>query len=42
METEEGPIVLEVNASPSWQGIQKTTGIDISRLLLERIVHSPD
>ena len=42
METEEGPIVLEVNASPGWQGIQRTTGTDIPRLLLERIVHSPD
>lgn len=40
METEEGPIVLEVNASPSWQGIQRTTGTDIPRLLLERIVCS--
>jgi len=41
METEEGPVVLEVNASPSWQGIQRTVGADIPRLLLERIVCSP-
>ncbi len=38
MEADKGPVVLEVNASPSWQGIQEITGTDIPRLLIEKIV----
>jgi len=40
METDEGPVVLEVNASPSWQGIRGITGVDIPKILLEKIVGS--
>jgi len=41
METEDGPVILEVNASPSWQGIQEFTGADIPSLLIEKIVRYP-
>ncbi len=34
LETSNGPVVLEVNAAPSWQGLQRTTGIDISDMLV--------
>lgn len=30
LETSHGPVVLEVNAAPSWQGLQRTTGVNIS------------
>lgn len=30
LETNQGPVVLEVNAAPSWQGLQRTTGVKIS------------
>lgn len=32
-----GPLVLEVNSSPGLQGIESTTGIDISGLIIEYI-----
>lgn len=30
LETNRGPIIIEVNGSPSWQGLQRATGIDIA------------
>lgn len=35
IETSKGPIILEVNSSPSWQGLQRTTGIDIADHLIK-------
>lgn len=32
-----GPLVLEVNASPGLEGIEKTTGVDISGKILEHL-----
>jgi ribosomal protein S6--L-glutamate ligase len=40
LETDQGPVVLEVNASPSWQGIQETTSTDIPSLLVEKMIAS--
>jgi len=34
LETDQGPVVLEVNAAPSWQGLRRTTGIDIADKLV--------
>jgi len=40
LETEQGPVLLEVNASPSWQGLQKaTTGVDVARQVVRYIVN---
>jgi ribosomal protein S6--L-glutamate ligase len=35
LETSQGPLVLEVNSSPGFEGIERATGIDIARLILE-------
>ncbi len=34
-ETEDGLYVLEVNASPGWQGLKRVTGIDVATELVE-------
>jgi len=38
LETEQGPVLLEVNASPSWQELQKATGVDVARQIVRYIV----
>jgi ribosomal protein S6--L-glutamate ligase len=37
LESEEGPMVMEVNSSPGLEGIQKTTGVDVAGLIIEHI-----
>lgn len=37
LQSERGPLVLEVNSSPGLQGIEKTTGIDIAGNIIEYI-----
>jgi len=39
LETEFGPILLEVNASPSWQGLQKATDVDIPRQIVRYAIN---
>ena len=34
LESPEGPIVLEVNASPGWQGLKKVTGKDVAEIIV--------
>lgn len=34
LRAERGPLVMEVNASPGLEGIEKTSGIDIARLMI--------
>jgi ribosomal protein S6--L-glutamate ligase len=36
-ETERGLVLLEANASPSWQGLQKATGIDIADQIVQHV-----
>jgi len=38
LETGQGAVIAEVNASPSWQGVQQTTGINIAENLVQFIV----
>lgn len=35
--SDSGPLVLEVNSSPGLEGIEKTTGINVSSLIIEHI-----
>jgi ribosomal protein S6--L-glutamate ligase len=35
LETQQGPVLLEVNGSPSWQGLQNVTGTDIAEQLVQ-------
>jgi len=35
LETSQGSVILEVNGSPSWQGLQRATGVDIADKLVE-------
>ena len=37
IESEEGPMVMEVNSSPGLEGIQKTTNIDVAAAIIEHI-----
>ena len=37
LQSERGPLVLEVNASPGLEGIETTTGIDIAGKIIELI-----
>jgi ribosomal protein S6--L-glutamate ligase len=39
LESREGPLVLEVNASPGLEGIEKATGIDVASAVLEHVEH---
>jgi ribosomal protein S6--L-glutamate ligase len=35
LESPEGPIILEVNASPGWQGIKSATGKDFAHMIIK-------
>ena len=35
LESKEGPIVLEVNASPGWQGLKGATGKDVAEIIVD-------
>jgi ribosomal protein S6--L-glutamate ligase len=37
MESDAGPMVLEVNSSPGLEGIERTTGIDVAAAIIEHI-----
>src|SRR5437588_649664 len=37
IESDEGPMVMEVNSSPGLEGIQKTTGVDVAEAVIEHI-----
>ena len=37
IESDEGPMVMEVNSSPGLEGIQKTTGVDVADAIIEHI-----
>ena len=37
IESDEGPMVMEVNSSPGLEGIQKTTGVDVADAIVEHI-----
>jgi ribosomal protein S6--L-glutamate ligase len=37
IESNEGPMIMEVNSSPGLEGIQKTTGIDVAAAIIEHI-----
>lgn len=37
IESEEGPMVMEVNSSPGLEGIQKTTGVDVAAAVVEHL-----
>lgn len=38
LESREGPIVIEVNSSPGFEGIERCTGIDVARQVVEYAV----
>ena len=38
LETSGGPVVLEVNASPGFQGLEAATGMDIAQILVDHAV----
>lgn len=39
IESNEGPMVMEVNSSPGLEGIEKTTGIDVAAAIIEHLEH---
>lgn len=38
LETREGPVLLEVNGSPSWQGLKRVSGVDVAELLVKHAI----
>ncbi len=34
----DGPMVIEVNGNPSWQGIQETTGLDMAEVIADHVL----
>jgi len=38
LETRNGPVLLEVNGSPSWQGVKNASGLRIAELLVEHVL----
>ena len=38
LETRDGPILLEVNGSPSWQGLRRALGVNVAELLVRHAV----
>jgi ribosomal protein S6--L-glutamate ligase len=39
IETNDGPMVMEVNSSPGLEGIEKTSGVDVAAAIIEHIEH---
>ena len=37
LQSSRGPLVMEVNASPGLEGIEKTTGVDVAEKIIEYI-----
>jgi ribosomal protein S6--L-glutamate ligase len=37
MESTDGPLILEVNSSPGFEGIEKATGMNVARLMMRQI-----
>lgn len=40
LETKSGPVLLEVNGSPSWQGLRSASGVDIAEVLVKYVISS--
>jgi ribosomal protein S6--L-glutamate ligase len=38
LETRNGPVLIEVNGSPSWQGVKSASGVDIAGLLVKYVL----
>jgi ribosomal protein S6--L-glutamate ligase len=38
LETKSGPKVMEINSSPGFEGLEKTTGLDIAKLIIDHAV----
>ncbi|MFQ5655710.1 MAG: RimK family alpha-L-glutamate ligase [Planctomycetota bacterium] len=42
LESERGPLVLEVNSSPGLEGIERATGVDLAAAIIEFLESSPE
>jgi RimK family alpha-L-glutamate ligase len=40
LETKNGPVFLEVNGSPSWQGLRSASGVDVAEILVKHVMNS--
>lgn len=38
LETKDGPVFLEVNGSPSWQGLKMASGVDVAEVLVKHVL----
>jgi len=38
LETRNGPVLVEVNGSPSWQGVKSASGVEIAGLLVKHVL----
>ena len=37
IESDEGPMVMEVNSSPGLEGVEKASGVDVANAIIEQI-----
>ena len=40
LRSDNGPLVLEVNSSPSFESISKDTGIDIAKIIVQKFINN--
>jgi len=38
LKTKNAPVILEVNGSPSWQGLRKVSGVNVAELLVKHAI----
>ena len=38
MEGKNGPVVIEVNSSPGFEGIEKATGLNVAKLIMDLLI----
>ena len=38
IETQKGPIIIEINSQPGWFGLQSTTDIDIAGEIIDYVI----
>ncbi|MEO5971396.1 MAG: 30S ribosomal protein S6--L-glutamate ligase, partial [Bdellovibrionia bacterium] len=40
MESNQGPMIIEVNSSPGFEGIEKATGINVAETIIKHVKKS--
>jgi RimK family alpha-L-glutamate ligase len=41
IESERGPVILEVNGAPGWQALKQATGVDVAKEIVRHVTMRP-